>query len=65
MRGSDRAYIGFSCELELKKRAQSHARRSGNASLGSVCRKALEKYLNHRNGELTKQQIMGMNKLNI
>ena len=48
MRRNDRAYIGFSCEPELKKRASNLARKSGNASLGSVCRNALKKYLNRK-----------------
>jgi len=46
MRREDRAYIGFSCDPEIKKKAVSIARRSGNASLGSVCRIALKSYIN-------------------
>jgi len=48
MRGKDRAYIGFSCETEMKKRALALAKSAGNASLGSVCRAALKDYLNRR-----------------
>lgn len=47
MRSSDRAYIGFSCDPETKKKAVSIARHSGNASLGSVCRIALKSYISH------------------
>ena len=45
MRRNDRAYIGFSCDSEIKKKAVGIARRSGNASLGSVCRIALKSYI--------------------
>lgn len=47
-RRSDRAYIGFSCETEVKKKALILAKNSGNASLGSVCRAALKEYLKSR-----------------
>jgi hypothetical protein len=40
-----RAYIGFSCDPKIKERALRIARRSGRASLGSVCRMALKSYL--------------------
>lgn len=52
MRRNDRAYIGFSCEPELKKRASNLAKKAGNASLGSVCRSALKKYLDHKEHNL-------------
>jgi len=56
MRRSDRAYIGFSCESEIKKRALAFARKSGNASLGSVCRIALKRYLDHKEHSLNNQE---------
>lgn len=52
MRRNDRAYIGFSCDPETKKKAVSIARRSGNASLGSVCRIALKSYINRQEYDL-------------
>lgn len=56
MRRSDRAYIGFSCDLEIKKRALTLARKSGNASLGSVCRIALKRYLNYKEHSLNNHE---------
>lgn len=56
MRRSDRAYIGFSCDLELKKRALSLAKRSGSVSLGSVCRLALKRYLHRKEHSLNSSE---------
>lgn len=56
MRGEDRAYIGFSCDPETKDRALRIARRSGNASLGSVCRIALKSYLNRQEHNLNNRK---------
>ena len=47
-RRDDKAYIGFTCKQDVKKRALILAKSAGNASLGSVCRAALKDYLNRR-----------------
>lgn len=51
MRRNDKAYIGFSCDAEIKKKALALAKRSGHASLGSVCRVALQSYLSQKDNE--------------
>ena len=51
-----RAYIGFSCDPETKKRALKIASRSGRASLGSICRLALKSYLNRQEYDLRQSQ---------
>ena len=50
-----KAYIGFSCNKELKEKAGIIARSFGNVSMGSICRMALKAYLENLPAEIKKE----------